>query len=208
MARQRQLENGRAAVTLYFGKLGDLRSKGNLTPDEGSRFVADMQLIQALSGSPEIRAILQSKWLAMNRATVQPSASPTSNVAVVKLGSPDLIAPSANERYVASQFVAFLQAVEGRDERDILRMTGTLETLGFNVQAVQTIVKARSPRPNQVRYYRVNQKKLATQVAEAMEKRLCAPFQTVRLGGNLPNGVMEIWLGSGDDQKMPENCPA
>lgn len=207
--QQRQMENGRAAVTLYFDKLNDLRSKDTLTTQEGERYVADMRLIQALSGSPEIKAILDSKWLAISKANSTPSAAPQDNVAAVRPGSPDLIAPPADSRYTASQFIAFPQAVEGRPVQDIARMTGALESLGFNVQATQHIARDRSPRPNQVRYYRADHKQLALQVAAELTKRLCAPVQVNRLANaSLPNGVMEVWLGFGADQIMPANCPA
>lgn len=205
LAQQRELENGRIAATMYFDKLADLRSKDTLSPSEQKRFVSDMQLIEALSGSDAINALLRRRWTEVNATAATRDAG--SDKPAVFAGAPDLISRPLDNRYEAGQFIAFPQVPAGRVQADADRLSATLVALGFDVQATQTMAPDRVPRKNQVRYYRADHMPLATAAAAALEKRLCADVEAVWMGGGrLPNGVMEFWLGSGPEAQSRSPC--
>jgi hypothetical protein len=206
--RQQSVDNGRAAATMYFTNLGDLRSKDNLSPGEKKRFARDLEIVAAISGNDDVKEIMirasrdaavsvrnerSQQSAAQGGATTLPSAS--------LQALPDLVTAKAAKAYTPTDFLAYPEVPATRWASDTQAFRTALGNLGFATQLAEKIAPELAPQKNEVRYYKPEHKAVATAAAAYLTRALRQKFVAKQLGGGatLPNGVMEFWLGTNPD---------
>lgn len=192
---QRQTENARLALDMYFKYIA-------AAPLTESRTRDHIKLIANIADQPKIQEILEH--LTLQTLADRPAATPPSEVAATL---PDVIAPKA--AYVPGDFVGYIQYF-GPRAGDADKADQALRTLGLRVPGHQEMPQSKSPDGDQVRFYKPRQLAAATQIAAALGKATGTQFRAVRVpnGDDLPNGVLEIWLGKSPAPQPPPPAPA
>ncbi len=205
---QKQIENNRAALDLYFGKLSG-KEMGLHDEYKVNASIIELKMLATVTGSVALnnllndlsQAVLESnKSSAAQDVNSDPGRS-TPEAAQLKIsnaaaGLPDFTQAPANGDYKAADFLAYPQAPIGTDDVVVSRMLNALSALGFKVRGVQRMKPGISPSQNEVRYYLPEHKRLAEQIAQNLGQSFGQPFvaRPVNIGKTLPNGIMEFWL--------------
>lgn len=191
---QRQTENARLALDMYFKYIA-------VAPLSEPRTRDHIKLIANIADQPKIQEILEH--LTLQTLADRPAATAPSEVAATL---PDIIAPKA--AYAPGDFVGYIQYF-GPRSGDADKADGALRALGLRVPRHQEMPQAKSPDGDQVRFYKPQQFTAATQIAAALSKATGTQFRAVRVanGDDLPNGVLEIWLGKSPTPQPPPAAP-
>ena len=206
--QQRAVDNGRAAATMYFANLSDLRAKDKLSAGEKRRFARDLEIVAAISGNSELKEIMtrasRDAVISVRNERSQESAAgggattlPSSTLQAL----PDLVAPKDAKAYTAGDFLAYPQVPPARWKADTRAFRGALSNLGFATQLAEQVRTEISPQKNEIRYYKPEHAGVAAQAASKLGQIMHQRFVPKLLGGGatLPNGVMEFWLGTNPD---------
>ena len=206
--RQQSVANGQAAASMYFQSLADLRGKDVLSAGEKKRFARDLEIVAAISANDDLKPILlkvsreaagTERDEAAQRSAQQGGA--TAGPSTALQGLPDLSPAKVAKAYTAADFLAYPQVPSTRWKNDTQPFRENLSNLGFGTQAAEQMRSNRAPAKNQVRYYKPEHEKLATETAVKLSRAMRQRFEVRRVGGGatLPNGVMEFWLGTNPD---------
>lgn len=187
---QRKTENARLALDMYFKYIAAAPLTEPRTRDH-------IELISNIADQPKIQEILEH--LTLQTLAARPAATAPSEVAATL---PDVIPPKA--AYAPGDFVGYIQYFETR-AADADKADQALRTLGLKVPQHQQMPESKSPDRDQIRIYKPQQRAVAAQIADALGKATATRFQVVLVpnGDNLPNGVLEIWLGRGKVPAQP-----
>ena len=179
----RNTEDDRAALEMYFkyvstkatdapGRLDELKAVASVAHDR--------RIVDALS--PSIVSLVAER-----PKDQKPSDALT--------GAPDLTPATARQGYRPANFVAYVQYYTPRAEAS-QKVADALSSAGLRVPGQQSIDAGHSPNENQIRIYRADQRPFAQAIADRLKAATGLAF-SVRgpIGGNLPNGVIEVWLG-------------
>ncbi|MFA5984361.1 MAG: hypothetical protein WC782_10125 [Methylococcaceae bacterium] len=103
---------------------------------------------------------------------------------------------------VPSSFVVYVQYPEGQQEAASIAQT-TLQHMGYKAPGIELVRNV--PSRLQVRYYRVDQKGLASSLVMSMGKTLNLPVSSdnairVQSDKALPDGILELWLPKASPQ--------
>jgi hypothetical protein len=180
-----QLANKRAALELYFEYVAD-------KPDDSPLKLAELKAISHVSGDKELEKVLVSGIV-----TLVPLRPPEQSIGMALAGAPNFTDKTAQQGYLPDDFTTFVQ-FHGPREADAQQVALALRALGYDVPGLESMDDRRSPRRNEIRIYREDQKAFARELAESLQQRTGIAFAvTGPLPGNLPNGVLEVWLGTG-----------
>jgi hypothetical protein len=206
--QQQAVENGRAAATMYFANLADLRRKDTMSPAEKKRFVRDLEILAAISGNDDLKEIMTraSRDAAVsfrNERTEQSAAQggATTLPSSALQALPDLAPAKTVKTYTPADFLAYPEVPLTRWSGETQAFRNALSNLGFGTQLAEKIRPELAPQKNEVRYYKPDHAKVAAYAAAQLTKALHQRFVPRLLGGaaTLPNGVMEFWLGTNPD---------
>jgi hypothetical protein len=202
--RQQAVDDGRAAATMYFTNLGDLRSKDNLSPGEKRRFARDLEIVAAISGNDDLREIMtkasHDAAVSVRDERTQQSAAQGGATTLPSAGLqalPDLAPVKAAKAYRPADFLAYPEVPATRWDADTPGLRNALGTLGFGTQLAEKIRPEIAPQNNEVRYYKPDHRAVAEFAATQLTRAFHQKFVAKLIGGGatLPNGVMEFWLG-------------
>lgn len=182
---QQTVENDRTALDMYFRYVAD-------QPEDSPHRADHIAVIQAVAASPDLLAKLRSQ---QTKAAFEsrPGDKAPSEVGV---GLPDVKVQQADHTYGPGDFLAYVQYFEPRAVAS-QQVTQSLGDLGIKVPGQQAMPDKKSPDRNQIRIYREAHRTYAQTLAGQLKQKTGLEFQVVGPigGGNLPNGVIEIWLG-------------
>lgn len=205
---QKQTENNRAAVDLYFKLFPKKETK---LPSGAQSLISDIEfdMLEKITTESDLRGALSkirefmatSKWeeasikLNSDDSTKTPDAAQR-DLANALAGVRDITQAPINGDYKPADFLAYPQAPIGADDAAVSRMLKALGDLGFKVRGVQRMKPGISPSQNEVRYYLPEHRPLAEQTAKDLGNSFGQPFvaRPVNIGKTLPNGIMEFWL--------------
>ena len=184
-AAEKQLarENNRTALDMYFRYVAD-------KPDEVPHMLEHIKIIQSVASDDKLLGALTVSALGAARAQGQTPSEAASGLA-------DVTPSRAGHAYGAADFVAYVQYYEGR-VADTGQLTDALRRFGLKVPAQEAMAASRSPTGNEIRIYRPEHADFAKGLAANLSSSTGQTFEIKQLRGQLPNGVIEIWLGRGD----------
>lgn len=203
---QISLENRRAAIKMYFdhvvGEPWTTASRdhiyliaGTMGEDEGLRAIFSRLATQSFDESRQASSFDQTD-AGRNPASIAVedlSASKALPPSVALRGVPDLVSP--RETYEPSDFRVYIQT-PARRAAAANALSKHLAGLSYSVPAFEVMEAV--PIANQIRYYKPEHQAFAVELAAESSRALGGdPFKPVLLSGSaqLPNGVIEIWLG-------------
>ena len=206
--RQQSVDNGRAAATMYFSNLADLRGKDNLSPGEKKRFARDLEIVAAISGNDDLKEIMtrasrdaavsvRNQGAQQSDMTAGAATLPSTSLSAL----PDLARTKAAKDYVPADFLAYPEIPATRWTKETEAFRTALTSLGFGTQRAEKIRPELAPAKNEVRYYKPEHAAMAGRAAAQLTGLFHQRFVAKQLGGGatLPNGVMEFWLGTSPD---------
>lgn len=176
---QRDIENNRTSMEMYF------QHAAANQPDRSKRIKA----ITLIAANKELIAELEGE---QTQAAIQAGNGPPSNSAV---GQPDAKPVPTSGTYAATDFLAYIQYAETRDA-DQQKVRSALTEMGLTTPAAQKMDLRRSPNGNEIRIYRDEHRVYANQLAAQLKRDTGLTFAVPpKVGKNLPNGIIEIWIG-------------
>lgn len=209
LENQKQIENNRAALDLYFQKLSD-KDMGLRDVYKVNSSIIELKMLATVTGSDALVNLLNelsglvldsnrdvvSKQLNSAGSNTSPEGAQAA-LANAAVGLSDLVPTPASGQYKPSDFLAYPQVPMGTDDAMVARLFSVLNGQGFRLQAEQRMKPGVSPNQSEVRYYRPEHKGLAQATADKLNQALNTHFvaKPINIGKTLPNGIMEFWLG-------------
>lgn len=179
----RDLEDDRTALDMYFRYVAD-------KPADTPGCAEHLKAIAAIAH--DRRIIDQISVQLVSLATRPPDSKSPSDVLA---GGPDVRSQTPGHVYKAKDFVSYVQYYAPRQEQS-RSLTEALQRLGISVPGQQQMDERHSPTQNQIRIYRSDHRDFANWLGRQLKTTTGLDFQVVGpIGSNLPNGVIEIWLG-------------
>lgn len=185
---RRSIETGTNALDLYFKAYRpDADSKLNLLHLKLFAIVAAHKDVSAVF--TEMRQNILADQLRNNRE----------NIAELNEALPSLpLAPKDGlpKPTDLTVYIQYPDTADGQGRRRAEALRKALAATGFNVPPVDSVSNA--PTLNEIRYYKALQKDGVSQLLkEAAAQLLLAPKEKLLGNPNLPEDILEIWIGAG-----------
>ena len=181
--KQREVENNRTALDMYFRYVAD-------KPEDQPHKADHIQLVESIAANQKM---LERLGAQQTRAALETRNQQAPSTAVA--GLPDLKSQPVGHSYAPQDFTGYVQYFAGRGG-EAERVADVLRNLGMRVPATQAMPAAKSPDRNQIRIYRAAHRSYAERLAGFLKTNTALDFQVALVGGGkLPNGICEIWLG-------------
>lgn len=183
---QRNVENDRTALDMYFRYVAE-------KPEDSPHRSDHIWVLQAIAHSPDLLAKLRSEQTKSAIESRTGGATPSD----VSVGLPDVKAQLVGHAYGPADFLMYVQYYEPRADASE-DVTKALGSLGIRVPGQQAMPIGKSPDRNQIRVYRREHLTYARGFAAQLKQATGLDFEVVGPigGGRLPDGIMEIWLGT------------
>lgn len=189
-------EENRSALELYLKYMSD-KSAG------GENQISQIEAISSLSNDATFRELLLQQVRAIQARAPVPAETPGEGLvqAPLQAQAPStILSGTTNEKLkdaatLAADFTTYVQyyGPRGNEARTV---SDTLRSLSFSVPGLQGMDASHSPDHNQIRIYRTAQGNFAKGLAVQLKQRTGLDFSVIGpVGNNLPDGVLEIWLG-------------
>jgi len=196
LTRLKSIENGRAAVQMYF-------DKPDLFTSRNDKAAAHFEMLIAISDNPGLARALEKLGDAIRteRTSFPASAGLKEGTAALGEGLPTVPSADWSDAAAYTVYVQYVRDPACKVHAEALQ--AGLQARGFRVPGVEGIPAGNMPDATQIRFYRSDQEEL---YSEQLETEIPILLDLVNMGtveshllkGNLPRSTFEIWLGKDD----------
>lgn len=181
---QTEISNARTALEIYFKNLPHLKS-------DNERAVDHLALIAEVSALDSVRNVfyhMRDQIISSRRRN-----NPTISIAEAAEGLPTL---QIERDYNPDNVTAYIQYPDGdKCFSYASQVAKSLRTIGMRVPGLEKITSNATPDNNEIRFYSTLQKSQMSELGAELKNATDLTFDAKVLRGNLPAGIVEIWIG-------------